>query len=652
MKNNIQILDDELFEYIDSLSLDEQSNWLFLTPHPKFDGRWYVDAINNHFFWDFEDIIGKYRLVSPATLESFLNHAKELSYQVVFQEDPISILSAWDHLNDKTPFSLNSEMEAVVSGTGLLPFQLQGFNYLKREEIKGGIALWSTGVGKTALETALIKQHLEHEDFQLALVVCKRNNKIDTQRKLRQLGDIESYIFDGTPKRRQEIYSLFNEILNSEEKIVGITNYEKFREDQDHFIDLIQDRNVVIFWDEMPTKLSNRKTILYGSVRDVLYDTETSGFKWSQLRPAKLRQYALTATPIENSPVGLLNQVRLIDPDVWPSISKWENKYVRSRNYFSKEPEVFSDLDLMGLEIEFMVHQVDKRDADIAQMFPSVQDIEVTVDWSPEDRRVYDLLQEIAKDLSKEAEDNPEVDEINAFQMIGLLQMLCDAPSMVQKSAENREEFEKILASFDGDEEDEPNGFGSQAAILLLDKLKKPLTNDHCEKLEVLKTHLLEKYPNEKIVVFSRLADYIQPILSEKFEEWGVTYTTYRGTEKQRQEAKDKFREDPDIRVFLSSDAGSDSIDLPEASVVIHYDLPMTWVRKEQRSNRAHRINSKHDQVVFISLMMANSVEDRIAEIIEKKRGYHDGIFKGSLNEEALSARMSAEELNYIVFGN
>jgi SNF2 family DNA or RNA helicase len=586
LSNKHRILDDELVEHIAGLSVKEQGGWLFLAPHPEYEGRWYVDALNQGFYLDFEEVIGKYRTVSPATL-------------------------------------------------------------------KGGLAVWSTGTGKTPLIAGLIRQHLYVEDYDTALVVVKSNNKYDMLRKLKQHADLDSLVLDGTPAKRREMYDLILVAQDLGEKLVLITNYEKFREDEANFTAMFEDRNVVIFWDEMPTKLSNRTTILYDCVREALYDGGKQ-IKWENRRPNKLRQYDLSATPIENSPVGLLNQVRILDPTVFPVIREWEKQFVATRNFFSKEPETFKNLEKMGLMLDFMTHQVDKDDPDIAKLFPKVREIVRYVDWHPSDRKVYDKLQDIAGELALKAKADPSVKKLNAFQLIGVLQMLCDAPSMVQKSGESREEFEAILAAATTDAEvAEAESFlsGSEAALLLLQSLKKPLTNEHHTKIQALREIILEKHRGQKTVVFSKLADYIQPVLTKFFDEWGVTYVVYRGTDKQRLEAKDRFRNDPDIQVFLSSDAGSDSIDLPEASVAVDYDEPLVWARKMQRRNRIHRVNSTHGYVTFYTLRMANSVEDRIAEIIEMKAGYHNSVFKGQINENAISARMTADDLWYILTG-
>jgi SNF2 family DNA or RNA helicase len=662
-----RVLDDELFEHIASLPEKEQWDYLFLTRHPRFEGRWEVNALNQAFFFDFEEQIGKYRTVSPASLERFLERADDLDYQVVFEEDPLLILNAWGDLNEPPAFKLDSDMaeqlrekgfdaEAdVVDATGMLPFQLQGFNFLRREGIRGGIALWSTGVGKTALEAALIKQHLEVEDYDLAVCVVKRNNKYDTHFKLKALGRIESYVIEGTPKQRAEMYELIDNLLAMGDKLVLITNYEKLRDDHDDWIRITEGRNVIVFWDEMPTKLSNRSTQLYDSVRDVLYDM--GGVKtvdWEKRRPSKLRQYDLTATPIENSPVGLLNQVRLLDPDIFPTISGWEKRFVATRNFFSKEPETFKNLDEFGLMIEFITHQVDKRDPDIAKLFPAVKTETKIIDWERRDRAVYDRLQQIAAEAALAAKKDPEVKKFNPLQLISVMQMLCDAPSMVQASASNREAFEAELANAVDDEERiylSQFASGSEAALTLLNRVGRELDDKTHTKFEGLKELLLEKHPGEKTLLFSRYSHLIFPALEAKLKEWDIPYVVYQGTDKQRQEAKEKFRTNPEILVFLSSDAGSDSIDLPEAKVVIHYDLPLKWATLIQRQNRAHRVNSEHESVTFYVLLMANSIEQRILEIVMKKWGFHEGTFRGKISEEAISARMTADDLWYILTG-
>lgn len=219
-------LDENLIDEIEALPPESQWQWLILSPHERFVGRWKVSGLDPSFFFDFEEEIGQYRTVSPSSLDSFLDSAEKLDYKVVFEDDPVNILDAWASLNDPPPFSLNSDMPNTVNG--FFSFQIQGFNYLRNDDLKGGNIIWSTGVGKSTQEVAMIKWFMEVNDCaDLAVVFVKPNNKKDAQKKLLSLGDIESTIVDGPKKKRQDIYR------SIEGKTVLVTNYEKLREDTD-----------------------------------------------------------------------------------------------------------------------------------------------------------------------------------------------------------------------------------------------------------------------------------------------------------------------------------------------------------------------------------------------------------------------------------
>lgn len=662
---SVRILDDSLIDHIAGLPKGDQGDWLFLTPHPQFAGRWFVDSLSPHYFLDFETLIGRYRAVSPARLSEFLELAEGLEYEVAWTHDPTEILSDWEHLADHPAFRINSDLhielyergedEAArcVEATGMLPFQVQGFNYLRATD-KGGLAVWSTGTGKTILMTALTKQFIEVEQTcDLALVVVKSNNKFDTQLKFKQLGNLDSILIEGYKiDKRQQAY-LDIEAQLDHGPVVAVCNYEKLRDDQEFFEAIFTERRVLIHWDEMPTKLSNRETQLYQSTRDALYEPQGGRILWKNRRPAWLRQYDYSATPIEHSPSGLFNQVRLIDPEQFPSIAKWESRHVASRSPFNKKPSSFKDLDAFGLELEHMTHQVDKTDPDIAKMFPNVIEEAIYIDWSPQDRRVYNELQEIAKQQAELAKTDPAQQVLSPLQLVGVLQMLCDAPSLVTKSAENRAEFDKLFAETIEAGEDE-SGIavaGAEAALVLLDRLKTPLTNQYCQKLVKLRELLTVKHLNDKSIIFTTWNQYGLPVLEEMLDNWGITYVVYKGTDKQRFEAKERFRSDPSIQVLLSSDAGADSIDLPEARVVIHYNLPWSWAKLIQRQNRAHRVNSKHESVYFYMLLMADSVEYRKVEIISTKLGFHNGVFKGEIGEAAISMRMTGADIWFMATG-
>jgi SNF2 family DNA or RNA helicase len=630
----VKLLTSELLLEMDKGGEEYRKQFVVLDRHPEFPDQWYVNAFDEHFFYDAENLVGHYKAISAPQFDKFTKLCEDLDKQIIWTEDPTADISKAAALNDVPEVKIESPFDDTING--FLPFQVQGFNFLKN--LKGGVVEWSTGTGKTVIASALLKYHWDKNDFDLALFVVKSHNTINTQRSLKRLVGISSTVIKGNKKKRQGLY---DQVKNN--KSVAILNYEKFRVDTDQLKELIGGKRVFIIWDEMPTKLKNRTSQMYKGVVQCLYDTPPPRVDSNKTR-AELRQYMLSATPIENDPEDFFNCVRLIDPDIYGTVKEFRDEYVKRFDYFDRnKPAEWHNLDKMGLKAAHIVHQVDKHDEDIAKMFPDVIAEPYFIDWNDKQRSVYDA---IIKEVRK-----ADPDEINPLAVITILQMLCDLPSMIINSATAYEAFEAALEATVGTDE-EPERSGSELAFKILDTIgADKVTNDGHAKLEVLKSLITEVHPNEKITVFSAFNNGLMPDLRKYFDEWGVSHVYYGGSAKQRQEAEDAFKTNPSIRVFLSSDAGSDSINLEVGSVCIHYDMPWKWSTYTQRENRIHRVTSDFETVRFYTLLMADSVEDRKLKVVLDKMGFHDAIFKGAIADQAISQRMTKKDLMYILEG-
>ena len=65
-------------------------------------------------------------------------------------------------------------------------------------------------------------------------------------------------------------------------------------------------------------------------------------------------------------------------------------------------------------------------------------------------------------------------------------------------------------------------------------------------------------------------------------------------------------------RLLLATDVASEGLDLPLVGRVVHYDLPWTAVRLEQRSGRALRLGSRQTSVELIRLLPPSSLESAL----------------------------------------
>jgi intein/homing endonuclease len=499
--------------------------------------------------------------------------------------------------------------------------------------------------GKTVLAGGLIQHLLNEDHFDICFVVTKATNKINTQRKLKKIASVESEVIKGL-KRKKELKkgtfyprSEFYERVQTEHGKVLICSYETFKVDFDEMLPLFEGR-VLILWDEMPTKLKTRDSELYTAIKHLLFKNDGPSCKRKFFRPEWIMQYMLSATPIENSPEDFYNCVRLMDPDIYGTVTEFRNEYVATYNHFDKhKPETWQKLDKIGMKAAHITHQVDKEDPGIREQFPDVFEDTFYCEWSAQDVKLYN-----------EVLDRCEAYNVNPLATINLLQMVCDEPTMLWDRAEVYAAYEKAYEEWleigDGNE---PKPEGSKGALDILEGLPKP-SEAHGKQMG-LRYLLLDRHYGEKTLVFSQANNSLMPTLENRLTEWGVRYVRYNGTERQRQAAEDTFMEDPTIHVFLTSDMGSDSLDLYEGKNVINYNLPWKWTTKTQRANRVNRVISEFDFNNVWTLTYPDCVEERKAVIIDTKRGYHDGVFKGKMSENSASARLTREDLYFMLRG-
>lgn len=96
-----------------------------------------------------------------------------------------------------------------------------------------------------------------------------------------------------------------------------------------------------------------------------------------------------------------------------------------------------------------------------------------------------------------------------------------------------------------------------------------------------------------------------------------------------KQEIIDRFRENPDIRILISTEVGSEGVDLQFCDTEINYDLPWNPMRLEQRIGRIDRIGQDADNLTIINMICKDSIEDRVlARLYERIN-----IFENSIGE-------------------
>ncbi|KAI0173557.1 SNF2 family N-terminal domain-containing protein [Hypoxylon sp. FL1284] len=140
-------------------------------------------------------------------------------------------------------------------------------------------------------------------------------------------------------------------------------------------------------------------------------------------------------------------------------------------------------------------------------------------------------------------------------------------------------------------------------------------------KIRQLITILHEEVHEHKFIVFSQftsMLDLVEPF----FRKEGIRYTRYDGSMKNdaREAALESLRRDARTRVLLCSlRCGALGLNLTAASRVVILEPFWNPFVEEQAIDRVHRLTQTVDVVVY-KLTVAQSVEERILELQDKKR--------------------------------
>jgi SNF2 family DNA or RNA helicase len=98
---------------------------------------------------------------------------------------------------------------------------------------------------------------------------------------------------------------------------------------------------------------------------------------------------------------------------------------------------------------------------------------------------------------------------------------------------------------------------------------------------------------------------------------------------KDRRGLLERFRDDPECRVFLSTDAGGTGLNLQSADTVINLEVPWNPAVLEQRIARVHRMG-QHRPVQVFNFVTRDSVEERVLRTLDNKRSLFESVFGGS----------------------
>ena len=444
----------------------------------------------------------------------------------------------------------------------------------------------------------------------------------------------------------------------------AIVNYERLRyrkpkkEDckdsarKQNLIKLIEEKNIqhsVVICDESH-RLRNESTLMYNGAEILLSKVDAAIF--------------LTATPVMIKEDNLFYQMHLLDPEKYSDAQIFSNRMSQGRPFVLALSELCAGLELPKIWKRLKDQRVErivqaetkfgvityKNDLSVEESFSSDPIYErIKLLFNAEDcaktRAALQLnlvkmsaiqneftrttKRQIRNELSKVNERFPckvsilltkdeqkifdktinEYGEqnVNGSANLGLVQVKRMVSSSVYGYKNKREDLERGIDVFDGKPDAKVNA--------LISEILQPSKSNHMREIK-------------KVIVFAVFTDTLR-YLKIRLSRQGIKCALIDGNIEDRQAIIDKFRADDEIRVLLSSEVGSEGLDMQFCDTIVNYDLPWNPMVVEQRIGRIDRIGQSADNIYIYNFIVKGSITEDIYERLEQRIG----IFKGAIGD-------------------
>lgn len=115
----------------------------------------------------------------------------------------------------------------------------------------------------------------------------------------------------------------------------------------------------------------------------------------------------------------------------------------------------------------------------------------------------------------------------------------------------------------------------------------------------------------QKLIVFALFKKTLR-YLAIRLKREGIGAVTISGEVENRQEVLQEFRDNPSVRILLSSEVGSEGLDMQFCNSMVNYDLPWNPMVVEQRIGRIDRFGQKAEKVNIYNMVIAGSIQEDI----------------------------------------
>jgi hypothetical protein len=470
-----------------------------------------------------------------------------------------------------------------VVNVPLYPYQQEGMLHLAFTE--RALLADEMGLGKTVQAIAACELLRRLRGVERVLVVCPASLKGEWEDQIARFSGLPSRIIAGPRAQRLAQYDEGNGKGNEEGEgtFFYLANYEQ----------------ILIDADAVQQRLAPDVIILDEAQRIKNWQSRTAQAVKGLRSPYA---FVLTGTPLENRIDEIYSIVQFLDPSLLGPLFRFNREFYRLDE--RGRPAGYRNLDELHRRLAPVLLR--RRKDEVEGQLPGRLDKHYFVPLEDEQIPRYAEYERRVAQILAEARRRPllpkEFEQLQRW--LACMRMVCDTPYILDsecrvcpKLAELREILEELLTE-----------------------------------------------PGTKILIFSeweRMLDLVRETLQEI--ETGFAWHTGSVPLGRRRDEVRRFKEDPDCRLFLSTDSGGVGLNLQAANVVINLDLPWNPARLEQRIARAWR---KHQTrpVRVLYLVTEDTIEHRMIPLLANKQRLADGVLdgRGDLSEMPLPSGRKA----------
>lgn len=604
---------------------------IFVEEHISYPGYMVFQTadedVHQIFYETYKDWVSRHLILNELfLLEHFVELIEEDGWCVIFGASCAKMLTDFDRWNQPLEIANFAFTDNRTGEPGTLyPFQTFSLNRALERAPKRArddrffFYGWGAGAGKTMVSAAGAQELFNRGEIDFVMAFTLRRMKYNYCRFFANT-QLHAVVGDGTAARRAKIYADLS-------VQVVVNNYDKAYWDYTQILKRIAGRRVLFILDEVQKVTTDDEKIRTRKSLDSL------------IQKSRAIVWPMTASAVQETPLNYRDIFKLSGGTrVSPLGSRTdflgryclreETKMLTSRSG-AMFPKTFYEWDKAALhEVRHRVghctQNIRKTDPCVRENFKGMATYPVMVQMSHQDRKLYDMLVDLADEARRKRE--------SLLPYYTLMRYVCNTPEALAHSKE-------------------------PLAQLICEEFPAMITSEHSHKLELL-GDMLEgiRDAGDKAVVFTKWTNLGLHLMEKPLRARHIAIVKHWGTgmtDKASQAAQDCFRARDDMHVFLTSDAGAYGLNLPEARYVFSYECPFSYDDLMQRNARVDRSDSHLEGYTGYVMLTEDTLEERIWRINNERRavsaattGTVETLSYGEFDKES-----SPNTLQYLIFG-